>query len=314
MEPDAWLGLELRHLAALRAVARERSFAAAAATLGYTQSAISQQIAMLERIVGAPVLDRPGGRRPAVLTEVGARLVEHAEAIVARLQAARADVAALVVGEAGTLRVGTYQSIGMRLLPNLLRDFRASWPEIDIRLTEAAGDTELLDRVRDGSLDLTFVTLPPASAPLASVELLRDPYVLVVAADSPLARRERPLPLRELAGIPLIALRTCSHQALLEAHLRASGVEPHIVFTSDDNGTVQSLVATGLGAALVPRLTMDPNNDATAIIELAGRLPPRSLGLVWHGDRYQPPAASAFVAAAERTFADFSAAAGLRRA
>lgn len=311
MEPDSWLGLELRHLAALRAVAREGSFAAAAAALGYTQSAISQQIAMLERIIGAPVLDRPGGRRPAVLTEVGSALVEHAEAIIARLHAARADVAAIVVGEAGTLRVGTYQSIGMRILPHLLRDFRASWPQVDIRLHEAAGDAALLDRVRDGSLDLTFVTLPPTSAPLASVELLRDPYVLVVASTSPLARRGRPLALRELAGLPLIALRTCSHQALLEAHLRASGVEPQIVFASDDNGTVQSLVATGLGAALVPRLTMDPDDDATAIVELAGRLPPRALGIVWHGDRYQSPAASAFVAAAQRAFAGFTGAAGV---
>src|SRR5207302_1667031 len=142
-----------------------------------------------------------------------------------------------VLGEAGTLRVGTYQSIGMRILPHLLRDFRASWPQIDIRLTEAAGDSELLDRIRDGSLDLTFVTLRPKSAPLVGVELLRDPYVLVVASDSPLARRERPLALRELAGVPLIALRTCSHQKLIEAHLRASVVEPQIVFTSDDNGT-----------------------------------------------------------------------------
>src|SRR5436309_683638 len=98
MEPDVWLQLELRHLAALHAVGREGSFAAAAAALGYTQSAISQQIAMLERIVGAPVVERRGGRRPAVLTEVGQILTNHAEAIVGRLQAARADIQAIVDG------------------------------------------------------------------------------------------------------------------------------------------------------------------------------------------------------------------------
>ena len=118
MEPDGWLRLELRHLTALRAVSREGSFAAAAAALGYTQSAISQQIAMLERVIGARVLDRPGGRRPAVPTQVGRVLLDHADAIVARLQAARADVAAIVDGEAGILRVGTYQSVGTRILPS----------------------------------------------------------------------------------------------------------------------------------------------------------------------------------------------------
>ena len=303
MEADVWLRLELRHLAALRAVAREGSFAAAAAALGYTQSAISQQIAMLERIVGAPVVERRGGRRPAVLTEVGRILTAHAEAIVARLQAARADVDAIVRGEAGLLRIGAYQSIGMRILPALLRDFRRSWPQIDIRLYEAAGDGELLERVADGRLDLAFVTIPAAGGVLASVELLRDPYVLVVPRDSALARRRRPLAISELAGQPLIAFRSCSHQPLIDAYLRAAGVEPEIVFTSDDNGTVQSIVAAGIGAALVPRLTVDPAVEATTIVELARSLPPRTLGLVRHGDRYRSAAAAAFVAAAERAFA-----------
>jgi molybdate transport repressor ModE-like protein len=307
MNADVWSRLELRHLATLRAVANTGSFAAAACELGYTQSAVSQQIATLERIIGAPVVDRPGGRRPAVLTEVGRTLLGHADAIVARLEAARADVAALVAGEAGTLRVGTYQSIGMRILPLLLREFRLAWPAVDIRLHEAAGDAELLERVRDGRLDLTFVTLPPLRPPLAGIELLRDPYVLVVAGDSPLTSRDRPLALRELAGVPLIAFRSCSHQPLIDAQLRASGIEPEVVFTSDDNGTVQNLVAAGMGVALVPRLTIDPASEATTVIELAGRLPPRTLGLVWHGDRYQTPAAAAFVTAAQSTFATFCA-------
>jgi len=303
MEPDGWLRLELRHLTALRAVSREGSFAAAAAALGYTQSAISQQIAMLERVIGARVLDRPGGRRPAVPTQVGRVLLDHADAIVARLQAARADVAAIVDGEAGILRVGTYQSVGTRILPSLLREFRQAWPLVEIRLHEAAGDRDLLERVVGGDLDLSFVTLPVSEGPLASAELLRDPYVLVVPADSPLAERDAPLALKELVGLPLIAFRSCSHQPLIEAHLRASGVEPRTVFTSDDNAMVQSLVAAGMGVAVVPRLTMDTQDKRTALLELTGRLPPRILAIVWHRDRYQPPVADAFTKAARQTFA-----------
>src|SRR5437763_8454374 len=105
MEPDRWLGVELRHLIALEAVAREGSFGRAATSLGYTQSAISQQIATLERSVGERLLERPGGPRAVTLTEAGAPLLRHAEAIVARLEAARADMASLRAGETGTLRV-----------------------------------------------------------------------------------------------------------------------------------------------------------------------------------------------------------------
>src|ERR1700679_4127902 len=89
-ELDRWLGVELRHFAALDAVETEGSFGRAAVKLGYTQSAISQQIATLERIVGEQLIERPGGSRPVSLTEAGRLLLRHARAIVARLQAAQA--------------------------------------------------------------------------------------------------------------------------------------------------------------------------------------------------------------------------------
>ncbi|MDX6508743.1 MAG: hypothetical protein QOG81_495, partial [Gaiellaceae bacterium] len=94
MEPDRWLGVELRHLAALEAVSREGSFGRAATALGYTQSAVSQQIATLERIVGEKLIERPGGPKPVSLTEAGRLLLRHAEAIVARIAAAQADLTA----------------------------------------------------------------------------------------------------------------------------------------------------------------------------------------------------------------------------
>ena len=122
-QSDQWLGVEVRHFAALDAVAREGSFGRAADRLGYTQSAVSQQIATLEKIVGETLVERPGGPRAVSLTEAGALLLRHAEAIVARLDAARADIAALRAGETGTLRVGTYQSVGARVLPGVMRRF-----------------------------------------------------------------------------------------------------------------------------------------------------------------------------------------------
>src|SRR5205814_7273314 len=117
MEPDRWLGIELRHFLALEAVAREGSFGKAAASLGYTQSAVSQQIAALERIVGQRLLERPGGPKPVSLTEAGRLLLTHADAIAARVAPAQADLGALGDGAAGTLRGGGRQRLGPRARP-----------------------------------------------------------------------------------------------------------------------------------------------------------------------------------------------------
>ncbi len=303
MAPDIWLGLELRHLIALKAIAEEGTFGRAAKRLGYTQSAISQQIAMLERIVGRRLIDRPGGPRPVSLTEAGDLLLRHADAIAARLQAAQADLAALDAGDAGPLRIGTYQSVGARVLPELLREFCAGWPQVDVTLQESADDRDLIRLVEQGDLDLSFVVMPLDPGPYEVVELFRDPYVLVVPAGSPLASRDRPPSLRELLDHPLISNRTCRTTQRVEDRLRQAGREPNIAFRSDDNGTVQGLVAAGVGVAVVPRLTVDETDPAVQVVDLGDRVPPRLIGIAWHRDRRRTPAADAFVELA-RTLTD----------
>ena len=301
MEPDRWLGVELRHLAALEAVSREGSFGRAATALGYTQSAVSQQIATLERIVGEKLIERPGGPKPVSLTEAGRLLLRHAEAIVARIAAAQADLTALHDGEAGTLRVGIYQSIGQRILPELMRRYAAAWPLVDVTLTESASDEELLQHVERGELDLTFADLPLIEGPFEFVELLRDPWLLVVPADSPLADRATPPPLREIAELDLIGFRQCRSMTQLESALRRP---IDFVFRSDHNGTVQGLVGAGVGAALLPSLAVDPNDEATRQIELGANVAPRLIAVAWHRDRYRSPAANAFTEQAQEVCAE----------
>jgi DNA-binding transcriptional LysR family regulator len=287
MDSDRWLGVELRHFLALEAVAREGSFGKAAAALGYTQSAVSQQIAALERQVGQKLVERPGGPKPVSLTEAGQLLLTHAEAIAARVAAAQADLNALGNGEAGTLSVGVFQSVGQRILPTLMRRFMESWSKVEVTLTESADDRELLELVERGELDLTFSDLPLVEGPFESVELLRDPYVLVVRSQSEI---ESPS-LREVAQMDLIGHKHCRTLVRVEAAFR----QPlRYVFQSDHNQTVQALVAAGVGNALVPRLTVDENDDATRVIELP-KVPPRMLAIAWHRDRYRSPAARAFV-------------------
>jgi molybdate transport repressor ModE-like protein len=289
---DGFLGLELRHLAALEAVGRTHSFGQAARELGYTQSAVSQQIAHLERVVGQRLVERPGGPRPVSLTEAGQLLLRHADAIVAQLDAAQADMAALAEGAAGPLRVGILQSVGARILPALLRRFREEWPRVDVQVHEEADVADLLRLVERGELDLTFAELPLPEGPFESEEILRDPYVLVVSAKSELADRDGPLPLRTLEGLPLIGWRTTGEP---DRFLRGHVTDLNVVFRSDDNGTLMSLVAEGIGAAVVPLLVLNPRNPALVAIPLGGRLAPRVLGIVWHRDRYRSAASHAFV-------------------
>ncbi len=299
MKPDRWLGLDLRHLIALNAIADERSFGKAAERLGYTQSAISQQIATLERIVGLRLIERPGGPRPISLTEAGQVLLRHADAIQARLLAAKADMNALEAGDAGRLRVGTFQSVGTRVLPTLLRHFSDTHPQVEVLLRESLDEHELLEMVERGELDLTFWALPVASGgPYESVELLTDPYVLVVPTDSPLTALKRTPTLKEIALQPLIGFNQCASTQAVEAQLASTGRAPNIVFRSDNNGTVQGLVGAGVGISVSPRLTVNEDDSSVAVIDLQGRIPPRVIGLVWHRDRHRSPAAEAFVESA----------------
>jgi DNA-binding transcriptional LysR family regulator len=304
VELDQWLGIEVRHLAALQAVAEAGSFRAAAARLGYTQSAVSQQIATLERIVGTKLIERPGGPRAVSLTETGRLVLRHAEAIIARLQAAQADVTSMLEGGAGSLRVGAFQSAGARILPELVRRFKADWPRVDVMLTESASDNELLARVERGDLDLSFVMPPLPEGPFEALELMRDPWMLVVPADSPLAERREPLPLREVAELPLIGPRLCRSREQMHAHFRARALEPNYVFQSDENNTIHGLVAAGAGFGLMPMLAVDANDGRVVAIGLGPRVPARVIAIAWHRDRHRSQPAEAFVELAREVCAE----------
>jgi len=177
-----WLGVEMRHFAALKEVAETGSFSRAASRLGYTQSAISQQVAALERSMGSRLLERPNGTQKVTLTRAGARLLEHAEEIVARMSAAAADLDGL--SDEQVVRVGIFQSVAVNLLPRILAELSGRAPEVEVELDERTVDADLLAAVERGDLDLTFGMLPLANGPFEPVELLHDPYVVVALADS----------------------------------------------------------------------------------------------------------------------------------
>jgi molybdate transport repressor ModE-like protein len=292
-ESFRWAGVELRHLIALRAVADEGSVAAAARRLGYSQPGVSQQLAALERLLESRLVERRPGTREASLTEAGQIVLRHGAALLARARAADADLRELQSGAARTLRLGVFPSVGARVVPQLLRRLAEQWPQVDVLLVEEASDRRLLEQVEAAELDLAFAMLPLEEGPFTAAEVLRDPYVLLVPADSPLAERTRPLGSRELGELPLIGFR--HSQAYPEAFLRANGIAARVRFRIDDNETLVGLVAAGLGAALVPRLAVDPAREDVVQLEIAAKLPPRVIAIAWHRDRERAQAAAALV-------------------
>jgi len=304
-EFDLPLGVEVRHLMALEAVSQTGSFSQAATRLGYAQSAISQQISTLEKAVGHRLVDRPGGPRSVSLTEAGKVLLDHASHIVARLAAAKADLDAMAAGDAGVLRVGTFQSASNRLLPPTLALFRAAWPNINVELRNEPMIANVEGLIRSGQADLAFADVAALDDAYAMVELIRDPEVLITAPDHPLAKYDT-IDLAQLSGVKMISMPAGDACFIRVARaLERVGSEPDIIFRSDDNLTTQRLVAIGLGVAVVPLLTVERSipDAQVAIRGLKSNLD-RQIGIIWHRDRLQSRAAEAFIETAMQITTD----------
>lgn len=317
--PDNWSSVELKHLRALRAVAETGTFWKASEALNSSLSTVSDHVGDLEALVGQRLIERSRGRRTVQLTEAGRLLLGHAAAIESRLHAAEADFRAYAAGPSGRLRVGIYQSVANHVLPDVMRLFKARWREVDVQVTEGDHDVELVDAVERGELDMTFAIQPIGEGPFEVRELMRDPYVLVVAAS--VAERWSGAQVSDLDGAAMVGFQPGKHQEQAEDFLARQGVRPRFVFRSNDNGTVQAMVAAGLGVALAPLLAVDQSDLKVRILRLAEPVPPRVVVIVWHRDRYRSPAAATFVdtalavaASIEREANAFVRRAGRRRA
>lgn len=298
--------IDTRHLAALAAIARTRSLSRAAEELNYVQSAVSQQLAALERIVGHRLVNRGTGPKPVTLTVAGASLLAHATWILDRLKVARADLDRLETGASGSIRIGTFQSAGSRLLPRVLAAYRASWPDISISIHNEIEDGELLALVRSGALDVAFVESHTTQSGLTDVELMKDRFLALVPPGHRLAHRSS-IALAELDGEDLIGAAigdTCSER--IDRAFRACGVEPRVAFRSVDNPTRQRLVDAGLGCAVQPGLTVEPSLEHGAVTVPLDEDIHRTISLAWSSDRAPSFALTTFIDTAKSTLADMA--------
>jgi DNA-binding transcriptional LysR family regulator len=302
--------LDVRRIRVLVEVARLGSFSAAAAELGYTQPAISRQIATLEAEIGMPLVRRvPSG---ALLTDAGRLLVARGEGILARLTEAESELRALNDLDGGTLRFGTFASAAASVVPLAISLFRARHPRVELSI-EMADPVESVPQLRAGRLDMTLIhdamdgSAPPLGAArlpgwleltpdVELVPLFQDPMYVVLASQHPLANSPT-LELGQLAEDPwmLATSDTCPDSRLFIAACVRAGFEPQVAFQNDDYGAILGFVAAGVGAALIPDMIVRRGvRDDIVVRELDPPPASRPIGaLVPSG--YRAPAVAAML-------------------
>jgi DNA-binding transcriptional LysR family regulator len=271
--------LNLVRLRVLQEVVARGSFSAAAESLSYTQSAVSQSIARLEAESGATLVVRD--RRGVRPTAAGDMLIEHAEAIFAQVQAAEDDLSALLGVRGGKLRVASFPSAGATLMPLAVATFRERHPEVALTLAEGEPE-EIAPRVRAGDFDLALLFEFPGveerpSSGLRAKHLLEDPMHVALPGNHPLATK-RALALSDLRKedwVQTSAQSPCARHVVRSCV--AAGFEPRVSFESDDYETVQGLVAAGVGVALIPTLALTHVHPGIVVRGLAPRSPARKV-------------------------------------
>src|SRR4051812_35899596 len=271
--------LDVRRLNIFREVVSQGSFSAAADALDYSQSAVSQAIQTLEGEAGVALIERSrGGVRP---TAAGAALVGHVGGILAQLEAAEDEIAAIVAGRGGHLRTASFPTAGADLMPRAIAAFRASHPGVDVSLAEGEPE-EIAPRLRAGEFDLALLFEFEGGSEglgtgLRRMELLEDPMYLALPDEHPLADapRIRLQDLSDQSWVQTTAASPCARHVVRSCH--AAGFEPTVSFETDDYQTVQGLVAAGVGVALIPQLALSTVRDDIAIRALHPRAPVRTV-------------------------------------
>lgn len=287
--------LDTRRMRVLVQVAREGSFSAAAETLGYTQPAVSRQIATLEAEVGTQLVRRvPQG---AVLTDAGRLLVERSEAIIASLASAEEELRQLAGLEGGRLRLASFASAAASIMPLAVARFRKRHPavELDIAMADPA---ESMPRLRSGQLDLALSHDQMDGEDTSGIELVHlfdDPMYVVMPASHPLAGIAR-LDLCRFAGEPwmLATTATCPDSRLFLRACHEAGFEPQIAFQNDDYPAIVGFVAAGVGVALIPDMVARGIRGDVVVRTLDPAPPPRPISAACPSD-YRSPAATAML-------------------
>jgi DNA-binding transcriptional LysR family regulator len=271
--------LDVRRMRVLREVAQRGSFSAAADALSFTQSAVSQQVAALEREAGAVLVERSA--RGVRLTEAGEAVVRHADAILARLDDAEAELEAIAGLKGGRLRMAAFESAAATLMPVAIAEFARSHPLVELSMTLLEPEASLA-ALKAGDIDLA-ITFGSGKAEdrdgpgVVHHHLLEDPMYLVLPCHHPLARK-RGIRLADLASEPWIGgAPDCECNRMISQACMRFGFDPRIAFETDDYAAVQGFVAAGVGVSLIAELGLRTVRDDIVVRPLGRDTPVRQI-------------------------------------
>ena len=299
--------LELRRLRLLYELHRRGTIAAAADALGYTPSAVSQQIAMLEREAGVTLTERAG--RGVRLTDAGLVLAAHAAALLDRAERAEADLAAASGTVAGKRRIAGFRSVLEHIALPALTELGRAAPQLRCEVVEAEPE-QALPALASGDVDMVLgdewrhqpLLMPPG---VMRADLLRDPVRVVLPVRHPVARRHRDaVPLAELASAHWVAGHArMGWEEMTQRTCRGAGFDPDIRHRANDASVALALVAQGLAVALLPDLALRDRRRGLAVRALAGVELHRRIFVATRGSDAARPSARALAATVERAAA-----------
>jgi DNA-binding transcriptional LysR family regulator len=279
---------DLRLLSVLREVALRGSFSAAAESLSYTQPAVSQQIARLEKQVGVKLIERePRGIR---LTPAGEVLVRHTERIMAQLAEADEELLDVAAQARGRLRIGSFATAAGTIVPRAVAAFRPLRPAIEVEIS-LLDPHESIPAVRRGDLEIAITEEGGFDGEVDTdglqIEHLLDDHMWVsLPVDHPLATR-RAIELADLRDEDWMFAclsGTCADSNVVLRACQDAGFQPRIAYQSDDYFAIQGLVASGMGVALIPGLGLASTRDDVAVRPVKGRPPYRRVAALTAGE------------------------------
>jgi DNA-binding transcriptional LysR family regulator len=285
--------MELYQLSYFIALAEQRNFTRAAEKLNLAQPALSQQIRNLETELGASLFVR--GRRETVLTRAGESLLPRARALLSDADAARRAVAQIADLKGGRLTVAAIPSMSGHWLPGLIRQFRRSYPEVELVLMEGRSD-EVCELVSSAAAEVGFVQLPVAAARFDATRLFQEAFVLLLPAKHRLATTgtAKTVSLKQLSNEPFVLYKGKARETVLSA-CRTAGFTPRISCETGEIETVRALVAAELGIAVLPQLAVKEPMKQIVVRKLLRPALHRDLGVITKRGQEPSPATRAFL-------------------
>jgi DNA-binding transcriptional LysR family regulator len=286
--------MKLSQIQAIVAVAAKKNFSEAALDLELSQPAISHAIATLEEELGVPLFAR--GRRGAVLTPAGDRIVYHAKEILKHLEMMQKEANSHRGLNGGQVRIASFRSVATHILPKVIAKFHHNFPEITVTPIERTSYVDVERCLRDGKAEIG-ITYLPSGEEFTTRELMRDEYVALLPPNTKLAPGK--LTWEHLASYSIVWLPGLPCGKRLQEHLKTVAPSLPIAYDIQEDSTIVSMVKQGLGAAILARLAAEPIPEEVKVYSLP--IPfDRVIGVATLTDTLHVPAVFAFLELLEK--------------